>query len=185
MPLLPTCSPPRLTSSRSPSPAAKKATGWYGMSKAALTGGTSKRLFVVYNSTNGSNAGVAQVLSNASDEAEANVVTVGNTCAAPPCRAALTPTLDLHDRRRHRSRHGPVRRAAVGSRARCAAGRPGQYHGCRADCPEDRTGRLRRRRQPGPVRCPASRTRPDRLRRQFRPPPLASRRSAAPTTPAW
>lgn len=57
--------------------------GWYGMSKAALTGGTSKRLFVVYNSTGGSNAGVAQVMSNGTSEPEANVVTVGNAgCGA-------------------------------------------------------------------------------------------------------
>src|ERR1019366_1554339 len=35
---------------------------WYGMSKSALTGGASKRLFVVYNNNNGSAAGVSQLL---------------------------------------------------------------------------------------------------------------------------
>jgi hypothetical protein len=62
--------------------AGQKTLGWYGMSKSTLTAGT-KRLFVAYNSTNGSNAGVAQLLSNASAEAEANIVTVGNAgCSA-------------------------------------------------------------------------------------------------------
>jgi len=59
--------------------AGNKATGWYGMSNAALTGGTSVRLFVVYNNTNGSNAGVAQLLSTATPpvEAEAKVLSIG------------------------------------------------------------------------------------------------------------
>jgi len=56
-----------------------KATGYYGMSVPALTGGVSKRLFVVYNNTNGSNAAVAQLLSTATPpvEAEAKVLAIG------------------------------------------------------------------------------------------------------------
>ncbi|MGZ3239101.1 MAG: hypothetical protein ACXWJK_01770 [Burkholderiaceae bacterium] len=59
------------------------ATAWYGMSKAALTGGTSQRLLVVYNNNNGSAAGVAQILTTGTPEAEADVITVGTTaCSA-------------------------------------------------------------------------------------------------------
>lgn len=64
--------------------------GWYGMSKADLTG-TSKRLFVVYNSQNGSAAGVSQLLAKFDPKAdgtkadfikESKVVSVGPTLAA-------------------------------------------------------------------------------------------------------
>jgi hypothetical protein len=51
-------------------------TGWYGMSKAGLTT-TSKRLYVVYNNTNGSAAGVSILLGKVATIAEAKVVTVG------------------------------------------------------------------------------------------------------------
>ena len=47
---------------------AANTTGWYGMSKASLTGGTSKRLFVVYNSNNGSAAGVSAILATKLDK---------------------------------------------------------------------------------------------------------------------
>lgn len=78
--------------------AGQKTLGWYGMSKSTLTT-TSKRLFVAYNSTGGSNAGVAQLLTTgAPAEAEANIVTVGNagcgatTGAAGTWTAACTTT---------------------------------------------------------------------------------------------
>jgi len=70
------------------SPNAAAVSGWYGMSKAALTGGTSKRLFVVYNNNNGSAAGVSQLLAKLGTVSEADVVSVGptknvaNTCVA-------------------------------------------------------------------------------------------------------
>lgn len=70
----------------------QKTQGWYGMSKPALTGGTSKRLFVAYNKTNGSNAGVAQVLSDAKAEAEANIVTLGAGCTGTGLAYACTVT---------------------------------------------------------------------------------------------
>ncbi len=56
---------------------------WYGMSKAELTGGASKRLFVVYNKFNGSAAGVSQMLAKfdpkdaTKNVAEALVMSVG------------------------------------------------------------------------------------------------------------
>ena len=68
--------------------------GWYGMSKPAVTGGTSKRLFVVYNNNNGSAAGVSQLLAKLGTVSEADVVTVGptkniaNTCVAGTAVAA-------------------------------------------------------------------------------------------------
>jgi len=70
------------------STANKGVTAWYGMSKASLTGGTSKRLFVVYNNTNGSAAGVSQLLiakpgTPTSAITEADVVTVGPIAGAP------------------------------------------------------------------------------------------------------
>jgi alpha-tubulin suppressor-like RCC1 family protein len=55
---------------------------WYGMSKAALTGGASKRLFVVYNNNHGSAAGVSQLLSKPGTISEADVVTVGPAMTA-------------------------------------------------------------------------------------------------------
>ena len=80
---------------------------WYGMSKASLTGGVSKRLFVVYNSNNGSAAGVSAVLATKLDKKlatatlttgvvgslegkETTVVTVGT--AAGACAAATSST---------------------------------------------------------------------------------------------
>lgn len=69
---------------------AGKDQGWYGMSKADLTGG-SKRLFVVYNSQNGSAAGVSQLLAKFDPKAdgskpnfilESKVVSVGPTTIA-------------------------------------------------------------------------------------------------------
>lgn len=72
--------------------AGQKTLGWYGMSKATLTT-TSKRLFVAYNSTNGSNAGVAQLLTTGTPtEAEANIVTVGNAGCGATTGAAGTWT---------------------------------------------------------------------------------------------
>jgi hypothetical protein len=68
----------------------QKTQGWYGMSKPALTGGTTKRLFLAYNKTNGSNAGVAQVLSDAKAEAEANIVTLGAGCTGSGLAYACT-----------------------------------------------------------------------------------------------
>ncbi len=56
---------------------------WYGMSRADLTGGTSKPILVVYNSYMGSAAGVSNVLANpkslAAGVPEADIVTVGPT----------------------------------------------------------------------------------------------------------
>lgn len=58
---------------------------WFGMSKAALTGGTSVPLLIIYNKYNGSAAGVSMVMSGSSATAglasirESNVVTVGPT----------------------------------------------------------------------------------------------------------
>ena len=56
-------------------------TAWYGMSNPALTGGTSKRLLIVYNNYMGSAAGVSNVLSKDMKSVvlvpEAKVVTVG------------------------------------------------------------------------------------------------------------
>jgi len=80
--------------------------GWYGMSKASLTGGTSKRLFVVYNSNNGSAAGVSAILATKLDKKlsavsatsfvgalegkETTILTVGTAAAA--CAAATSST---------------------------------------------------------------------------------------------
>jgi hypothetical protein len=68
---------------------AANTTGWYGMSKAGLTNGVSKRLYVVYNKNNGSAAGVSIMLAKPATIPEATVVTVGpvsakvaNTCVA-------------------------------------------------------------------------------------------------------
>ena len=57
-------------------------TAWYGTSKAAATGGTAKRVFVIYNNNNGSAAGVSLVmgkLGKTGNPVEANIVTVGPT----------------------------------------------------------------------------------------------------------
>ena len=86
---------------------AANTTGWYGMSKASLTGGTSKRLFVVYNSNNGSAAGVSALLANTLDKKLATAITTGGVVgslegketttltvgtAAAACAAATTST---------------------------------------------------------------------------------------------
>lgn len=73
----------------------KAVSAWYGMSKAALTGGTSKRLFVVYNKQNGSAAGVSQVLSPADKTIPENdVVTIGAVKgAAGSCTLGTANTL--------------------------------------------------------------------------------------------
>ena len=64
-------------------------TAYYGTSKAAVTGGTAKRVYVIYNNNNGSAAGVSLVmgkLGKTGNPVEANIVTVGpiktidNTC---------------------------------------------------------------------------------------------------------
>ncbi|MCV2359148.1 hypothetical protein LNV08_09180 [Paucibacter sp. TC2R-5] len=52
---------------------------FFGMSKAALTGGTSKPLLAIYNFNNGSAAGVSQLYGKPALIAEADVVTVGST----------------------------------------------------------------------------------------------------------
>lgn len=70
----------------------QKSTGWFGKSKAALTGGVSKNLLVVYNSTNGSAAGVTQLVSTGTAEAEADVVTVGTSACTPVVALASTCT---------------------------------------------------------------------------------------------
>jgi len=62
---------------------AKNTTAWLGKSKAELTGGVSKIMYVVYNNEGGSNAGVKQVLTNDTTESEANVVKLDGTCTAP------------------------------------------------------------------------------------------------------
>jgi len=61
------------------SPNASAVSAWYGMSKAALTDGTSKRLFVVYNNNNGSAAGISQLLAKLGTVSEADVVSIGPT----------------------------------------------------------------------------------------------------------
>lgn len=74
---------------------------WYGMSKAALTGGVSKRLFVVYNNQNGSAAGVSQLLAKLDGKiTEADVVTVGpvkgvaGSCTADGSSTTAVPVLN-------------------------------------------------------------------------------------------
>ncbi len=67
---------------------------WYGMSKAALTGGASKRLFVVYNNNHGSGAGVSQLLSRPGTIPEADVVTIGPAMTAAHNYAADTCVAD-------------------------------------------------------------------------------------------
>jgi hypothetical protein len=66
---------------------AGKVKGWYGWSKPELTGGTSKRLFVVYNSMNGSAAGVSQMLAKFDGKTdivkEARVLSVGPVAGVP------------------------------------------------------------------------------------------------------
>jgi hypothetical protein len=52
---------------------------YFGKSVAALTGGTSKNLLVIYNFNNGSAAGVSQLFAKPTLVAEADVVTVGST----------------------------------------------------------------------------------------------------------
>jgi len=53
-------------------------TAWYGMSNPDLTGGSSKPIFIVYNSFNGSAAGVSQVIASKFQTiSEAKVVRVG------------------------------------------------------------------------------------------------------------
>jgi hypothetical protein len=80
---------------------ANAVTAWYGMSKAAVTGGTSKRLFVVYNNNNGSAAGVSQLLAKLGTVAEADVVTVGptsktaaNACTEDAASTTAAPVID-------------------------------------------------------------------------------------------
>lgn len=80
--------------------------GWYGMSKADVTGGVSKRLYVVYNSQNGSAAGVSQLLAKFDPKAtgvtvknpnfivESQVVSVGPTLIAT---GAVPGTCDFTD----------------------------------------------------------------------------------------
>jgi alpha-tubulin suppressor-like RCC1 family protein len=88
---------------------ANAVSAWYGMSKAGLTGGASKRLFVVYNNNNGSAAGVSQLLvtENPAKTAlipEADVVTIGpamtiahnyaaDSCAVDSASTALAPII--------------------------------------------------------------------------------------------
>ena len=82
---------------------AGQVSGWYGMSKAALTGGTSKRLFVVYNKNNGSAAGVSQMLAKFDGKTtvipESDVLTVGpvagvaGTCTEDTGSTAAAPKL--------------------------------------------------------------------------------------------
>jgi hypothetical protein len=68
-------------------------TGWLGMSKAALTGGTSVPTLVLYNNTNGSAAGVNQLLSTTATEAEAFTMSLPDaTCTALPAVAPWTST---------------------------------------------------------------------------------------------
>lgn len=77
---------------------------WYGMSKATLTGGASKRLFVVYNNNNGSGAGVSQLLAKLGTIPEADVVTIGpamtsaknfdaDSCSVDGSSTTLTPVI--------------------------------------------------------------------------------------------
>lgn len=83
---------------------AGQVSGWYGMSKAALTGGVSKRLFVVYNKNNGSAAGVSQMLAKFDGKTtiipESKVLTVGpvagvaGTCTVAASSTAAKPVLD-------------------------------------------------------------------------------------------
>jgi hypothetical protein len=78
--------------------------GWYGWSKPNLTGGTSKRLFVVYNKMNGSAAGVSQMLAKFDGKTdivkEARVLSVGpvagvpGTCAADASSTDAAPVLN-------------------------------------------------------------------------------------------
>jgi hypothetical protein len=77
-------------------------TAYYGTSKPAVTGGTGKRVFVVYNNNNGSAAGVSLVmgkLGKTGNPVEANIVTVGpiksidNTCVEDP---AASKTLTVN-----------------------------------------------------------------------------------------
>ncbi len=67
----------------------KEVSAWYGMSLSALTGGVSKRLFVVYNKNNGSAAGVSMVMAKTDPKnakgtniAESQVVAVGPVAGA-------------------------------------------------------------------------------------------------------
>jgi len=71
--------------------------GFYGMSKASLTGGTSKRLLVLQSSANGSAAGINQVIAASTSADEAQVVTVGSTagCTASGTSAASTTGVAL------------------------------------------------------------------------------------------
>ncbi|WP_075792241.1 hypothetical protein [Massilia putida] len=66
---------------------AGQVSGWYGWSKPNLTGGTSKRLFVVYNKMNGSAAGVSQMLAKFDGKTaivkESNVLSVGPVAGVP------------------------------------------------------------------------------------------------------
>jgi hypothetical protein len=74
------------------------------MSKAAVTGGTSKRLFVVYNKNNGSAAGVSQMLSKFDGKntivKESLVMSVGpvnnaaGTCTTDASSTAAAPVLN-------------------------------------------------------------------------------------------
>ena len=81
-------------------PLANAVSAWYGMSKAAVTGGTSKRLFVVYNKQNGSAAGVSQLLAKLGTVSEATVVSVGpikgvaSACVADAASTATVPVLN-------------------------------------------------------------------------------------------
>ncbi|MGA8146365.1 MAG: hypothetical protein WB870_02160 [Gallionellaceae bacterium] len=83
---------------------ANAVSAWYGMSKAGLTGGASKRLFVVYNNNNGSGAGVSQLLAKLGTIPEADVVTIGpamtiaknfdaDSCSADSSSTTLAPVI--------------------------------------------------------------------------------------------
>lgn len=79
----------------------KAVSAWYGMSKAAATGGTSKRLFVVYNKQNGSAAGVSQLLSPKDTTIPENsVVTIGpvkgtaGSCTVDKTSTSAAPVMD-------------------------------------------------------------------------------------------
>lgn len=83
---------------------AGQVSGWYGWSKASLTGGTSKRLFVVYNKMNGSAAGVSQMLAKFDGKTdiikESRVLSVGpvagvpGTCSYNAASTDAAPVLD-------------------------------------------------------------------------------------------
>jgi hypothetical protein len=111
---------------------------WYGMSKPSLTGGVSKRLFVVYNSNNGSAAGVSAVLATKLDKKlatatlttgvvgslegkETTVVTVGSSSEG---RARVGRAARARRRRRPATAAARPRRAPPWSARPALAGEP-------------------------------------------------------------